>query len=95
MANPIPEIDPEKAKKAGAFIVATGRSDYANQINNALVFPGIFRAALNYNFKQITDQHKLKCAKAIAVTVNPTPNKIVPNIFDKKLVPNILKHLKP
>ena len=94
MANPIPEIDPEKAKKAGAAIVATGRSDYPNQINNALVFPGIFRAALDYNFKQITDEHKIKCAKAIAATIKPTPKKIVPNIFDKKLLPNILKYLK-
>ena len=96
LANPTPEIMPELAKKAGAYIIATGRSDYPNQINNALVFPGIFRAALDYKFKKITTQHKLKCAEAIAGTIkNPTPGNIIPSIFDKKLLPNILKYLKP
>lgn len=95
MANPDPEILPAKAKKAGAFIVATGRSDYPNQINNALVFPGLFRAALDYKFVCIDTQDKLKCASAIANTISkPALNKIVPTLDDKNLLPNILKYLK-
>ncbi|MBU0731773.1 NADP-dependent malic enzyme [Patescibacteria group bacterium] len=96
MANPVPEIMPDLAKKAGAYIIATGRSDFPNQINNALVFPGMFRAALEYKFKKITTQHKLKCAEAISATVqNPSAANIIPSIFDKKLLSNILKYLKP
>lgn len=96
MANPVPEILPEEAEKAGAYIVATGRSDYPNQINNALVFPGIFRAALDYQFKKITTRHKLECAEAIAATVkNPSVDRIIPSVFARDLVPNILKRLGP
>lgn len=78
MSNPVPEIDPTEAKKGGAEIVATGRSDYENQINNVLVFPGIFRGALDTRTKKITDEHKLKAAKAIANLVKkPNYGKII------------------
>src|SRR5438477_525390 len=73
MANPVPEIMPNVAKKAGAAVIATGRSDLANQVNNALAFPGIFRGALDNGVKKITDDHKIAAAKAIAGLVkNPT-----------------------
>ena len=87
MANPDPEITPQDAYDAGALIVATGRSDYPNQVNNALVFPGIFRGALDNNVKQITDQHKIKAAEALAGLVeNPTKHEIIPSILDKRVV---------
>jgi len=87
MANPVPEIMPERAKAGGARIVATGRSDYPNQINNVLVFPGIFRGALDNNVKKITDEHKIKAAKAIAGLIkNPTSGKIMPEALDKRVV---------
>ncbi|MEI8067893.1 MAG: NADP-dependent malic enzyme [Candidatus Shapirobacteria bacterium] len=66
MANPIPEVDPDLAKKAGAFIVGTGRSDHPNQINNVLAFPGIFRGALDNKVHKITDEMKIAAAKALA-----------------------------
>src|SRR5690606_22459404 len=66
MANPVPEIMPEEAKAAGAAIIATGRSDFPNQVNNSLAFPGIFRGALDHQVEQITDEHKIKAAEAIA-----------------------------
>lgn len=81
MANPDPEILPDEAKKAGAAVAATGRSDFPNQINNALVFPGIFRGALDNQVKQITDQHKIKAAETIAAFVSkPTATQIIPKI---------------
>jgi malate dehydrogenase (oxaloacetate-decarboxylating) len=87
LANPIPEIFPEEAKKAGAYIVATGRSDFPNQINNALGFPGIFRGALDHGVKQITDAMLVKAAVKLAALVKkPTPDKIIPGIFDKQVV---------
>ena len=90
LANPDPEIIPTIAKKAGAFIVATGRSDYPNQINNVLAFPGIFRGALDNNVKKITTQHKLKTAQAIADLVNkPSVENIIPSVFNNQLVPTI------
>lgn len=90
MANPDPEIRPDKAKEGGAFIVATGRSDYPNQINNALVFPGIFRGALDHNIKHITYEHKIKAAEAIAGLVkDPTPDMIIPSISDERLVTTV------
>jgi len=86
MANPEPEILPEQAKAAGAAIVATGRSDYPNQVNNVLAFPGVFRGALD-NQSPITDRHKLLAAEAIADIVrNPTVDMIVPNALDEKVV---------
>ncbi|MFH1187376.1 MAG: NADP-dependent malic enzyme [bacterium] len=87
MANPNPEIMPDLAKKAGAAIIATGRSDFENQLNNVLVFPGIFRGALDNNIKKITEQMKLNAAKALAGLVeNPTSDKIIPEVFDKRVV---------
>jgi len=95
MANPIPEIMPDVAKKAGAAIVATGRSDFPNQINNALVFPGVFRGALDHQVRQITDKMKMKAAYALAGLIKkPNPNKIVPSIFDKRLVKTVAKVIR-
>jgi malate dehydrogenase (oxaloacetate-decarboxylating) len=95
MANPTPEIMPDLAKKAGALIVATGRSDFPNQLNNALVFPGIFRGALDHQVKQITDEMKLNAAEALATLVTkPTPEKIIPNVFDKKVAPTVAAAIK-
>jgi malate dehydrogenase (oxaloacetate-decarboxylating) len=92
MANPDPEISPEDAYKAGALVVATGRSDYPNQVNNALVFPGIFRGALDNNVEQITNQHKIKAAEALASLIEkPTKNQIIPSILDKRVVSTIAK----
>ncbi len=90
MANPIPEIMPDAAKKAGAFIIATGRSDFPNQVNNARAFPGIFKGALNNRIRRIDTDHKIAAAEAIAGLVDePTVDKIIPSIFDKRLVPAI------
>jgi malate dehydrogenase (oxaloacetate-decarboxylating) len=87
LANPIPEIKPEDAKRSGARIVATGRSDYANQINNALAFPGIFRGALDRKVTAITDDMKLQAAKKIAALVKkPTAEEIVPSVMLPGLV---------
>ncbi len=92
LANPTPEILPPDALAAGAAVVATGRSDYPNQINNALVFPGIFRGALDNCVKAITDQHKIAAAEAIASLVaQPTADNIIPSVFDERLVPAISK----
>ncbi|PKP51491.1 MAG: NAD-dependent malic enzyme [Bacteroidetes bacterium HGW-Bacteroidetes-1] len=87
LANPIPEISPELALKAGAAIVATGRSDYPNQVNNLLVFPGIFKAALAKRATQITSKMKIAAAIAIASMVeNPSQNKIIPHSLDEGIV---------
>ncbi len=87
MANPTPEIMPDEAKAAGAAIVATGRSDFPNQVNNALAFPGIFRGALDNRITKITDEHKIAAAQAIASLVeNPTAECIIPSILDSRLV---------
>lgn len=92
LANPTPEIMPDDAKAAGAAIIATGRSDLPNQVNNALAFPGIFRGALDNNVKQITDEHKLAAAKVIAELVEkPTVDEIIPSVMNKGLVPAIAK----
>ncbi|MBE5761685.1 MAG: NAD-dependent malic enzyme [Clostridiales bacterium] len=88
MANPMPEIMPEEAKAAGAFIVGTGRSDYPNQINNVLCFPGIFRGALDVRAKVINHEMKLAAAKAIADMVGEnelSPDKIMPPALDKRI----------
>lgn len=94
MANPEPEILPKEALRAGAFIVGTGRSDFPNQINNALVFPGIFKGLLDYNKKKVSIKAKLKASLAIAYSVKPTKNKILPSITDKKIVSLIANALK-
>jgi len=92
MANPIPEIMPDIAKKAGAAVVATGRSDFPNQINNALVFPGVFRGALDHQVRQITDKMKIRAAYAIAGLIKkPNSRHIIPSIFDKRLVKTVAK----
>ena len=84
LANPIPEIMPEDAKAAWALIIATGRSDYPNQINNILAFPWLFKGVLQARIPQITDDHKLAAAFALANYVtNPTVDMIVPNALDK------------
>lgn len=94
MANPVPEIMPDLAKKAGAAIVGTGRSDFPNQINNVLVFPGIFRGALDGGFLKITDKMKSIAARTIADYVkHPTPNKILPNPLDKNVAKMIAKNI--
>jgi malate dehydrogenase (oxaloacetate-decarboxylating) len=87
LANPVPEIMPEEAKAAGAFIVASGRSDYPNQINNVLAFPGIFRGALDNRVKDITDAMLVRAAKNLSTLVTePTPDRILPDPFDKEVV---------
>lgn len=95
LANPTPEIMPNEAKSAGAAIIATGRSDFANQINNSLAFPGIFRGALDNGVKKITDQHKLAAAEAIAELVeNPSASEIIPSPFDKRVVKTVANVIK-
>ena len=92
LANPVPEIMPDEAHKAGAAVVATGRSDFPNQINNALVFPGIFRGALDKGVTEITEATKLRAAKALArLIAKPTPEKIIPDILDKRVVQAVAK----
>lgn len=87
LANPVPEIMPDVAKEAGVAIIGTGRSDFPNQVNNSLAFPGIFRGALDHGVKKITDQHKLAAAEALANLVeNPTIDKVVPTAFDEGVV---------
>ena len=87
MSNPIPEIMPEEARRGGARVVATGRSDYPNQLNNVLAFPGIFRGALDNGVKKITDVHKLKAAQAIAGLIkNPKFDKIIPGALDPRVI---------
>lgn len=95
LSNPVPEIMPDEAKSGGAAVIATGRSDFPNQINNALVFPGVFRGALDKGIRQITEDTKLRAAKALAALVTkPTSKKIVPDVFDKRVVPAIAKAVR-
>lgn len=92
MANPVPEIMPSEAKKGGAFIVATGRSDFPNQINNVLAFPGIFKGALDSRASRISEEMKVKAAEALASLVDkPTPEYIIPDPFDKRVVTAVCK----
>lgn len=92
LANPTPEIMPDKAKIAGAYIIATGRSDYPNQINNSLAFPGVFKGALSVKANRITEEMKIKAAEALASLVkNPTVNKIIPGPFDKGVAETVAK----
>ena len=88
MANPVPEIMPDEARAAGAAVVGTGRSDFPNQINNVLAFPGIFRGALDVRAKDINDEMKVAAAYAIANLIDEkdlTPDYIIPNAFDKRV----------
>jgi malate dehydrogenase (oxaloacetate-decarboxylating) len=95
LANPVPEIMPDLAKQAGAFVVATGRSDFPNQINNVLAFPGIFRGALDNRIKQFTDEMFLRAAENLAAcVVNLTTEQILPNPFDKNIVAKIAEAVK-
>ena len=91
-ANPTPEIFPEEAKAAGARVVGTCRSDYPNQINNVLAFPGIFRGALDVRAREINDEMKLAAAKALAALIPQeelSEENIIPSAFDKRVVPAI------
>lgn len=95
LSNPIPEIMPEEARTGGARVIATGRSDFPNQVNNALVFPGVFRGALDRGVTEITQAMKLRAAKALAQLVaQPAPEKILPDVFDKRVVPAIAKAIR-
>lgn len=92
MANPIPEIMPDEALKAGAYIVGTGRSDFANQVNNVLAFPGIFRGALDVRARDINMAMKIAAAEAIAATVDEdllTPEYVLPKAFDPQVAKNV------
>ena len=94
MANPVPEIMPDLAKKAGAAVIGTGRSDFPNQINNVLAFPGIFRGALDVRAKDINDEMKVAAAYAIADLIDEkdlTPDYIIPNPFDKRVAEAVAK----
>jgi malate dehydrogenase (oxaloacetate-decarboxylating) len=89
-ANPTPEIMPDLAREAGATVVGTGRSDFPNQINNSLVFPGIFRGALDARAPRITTRMKLAAAEALAgLVAEPTPERIIPWSLDKTVVPAV------
>ena len=86
---------PDVAQEAGVAIIATGRSDFPNQVNNSLAFPGIFRGALDHGVKKITDQHKLAAAEALAGLVeNPTIDKIIPTAFDAGVVEAVSSVIK-
>jgi malate dehydrogenase (oxaloacetate-decarboxylating) len=95
LANPAPEITPEEAKKGGAKVIATGRSDYPNQINNSLVFPGVFRGALDNKVKGITDEMKLRAAKNLAALVKkPRAEKIIPTPFEKGITTAVARAIR-
>ncbi len=95
LANPTPEIMPDIAHDAGVAVIATGRSDFPNQVNNAIAFPGIFRGALDNKIRMITDDHKLAAAEVIANLIeSPTPDLIIPSVFDDRLVPAIAEVIK-
>ena len=87
LANPIPEIMPDVAQEAGIAVIATGRSDFPNQLNNSLIFPGLFKGALDHNLKQFDITMFTRAALALASHVkNPTVDMILPTMFDKELV---------
>lgn len=95
LANPIPEISYADAHQAKAAVVATGRSDAPNQINNVLAFPGLLKAALSLNIKQFEQEHYVKTAHAIAALIDhPTPTNIIPTVFDERLTTAIQEALK-
>ncbi|MEH7461654.1 NADP-dependent malic enzyme [Bacillus thuringiensis] len=92
MANPVPEIFPEEALEAGAAVVGTGRSDYPNQVNNVLAFPGIFRGALDVRATDVTEEMKLAAAYGIANIITDeerNANYVIPNPLDKRVVPSV------
>lgn len=95
LANPVPEIMPDVALSAGAAVVATGRSDFANQINNSLGFPGIFRGALDRQVRRITDEMLIRAAKNLAALVKrPKADAIIPDTFDKRVVAAVAKAIR-
>lgn len=95
LANPVPEIMPEQALAAGARVIATGRSDFANQINNSLGFPGIFRGALDHKVRKITDAMLVKAAQNLAALVaKPTAGNIIPNTFDQRVVGAVARAIR-
>lgn len=95
LANPVPEIMPEDAKLAGAVVIATGRSDYPNQINNSLAFPGVFKGALDRGVKNITDDMKLAVAKKLAGLIKkPTADMVIPPIMTPGLVKAVASVIK-
>ena len=90
MANPIPEIMPDDAHAGGAAVVGTGRSDFPNQVNNVLVFPGIFRGALDCGAPQISEEMKVTAARALAACVeSPTADRILPDPLDRTVAPRV------
>ena len=94
MANPTPEIMPDEAKKGGAKVVATGRSDFPNQINNVLVFPGVFRGAFDVRASDINEEMKIAASKAIAALISDeelSADNIIPKAFDKRVGPAVAK----
>ncbi len=90
MANPTPEIMPDLAYEAGASIVGTGRSDLLNQVNNALVFPGLFKGLFAAGIRKVTSEIKMAVAFAIAESIEPTHDNLMPSVFKKDVVPNIV-----
>ncbi len=97
MANPVPEIMPDLAKKAGARVVGTGRSDFPNQVNNVVVFPGIFKGALEGRAAAITEEMKLAAAEAIAGLVAPSEineDNILPEAFDPRVADMVSRAVK-
>ena len=95
MANPTPEIMPEEAIRGGAAVIGTGRSDFANQVNNVLVFPGIFRGALDARAPQINGEMKVAVALALAGAVDEiTTENILPHPLDRTVAPRIAKHVR-
>jgi malate dehydrogenase (oxaloacetate-decarboxylating) len=94
MANPIPELSLGEARELGIDVFGTGRSDYPNQINNSVCFPGFLRALLDLRVKRITDRMKIAAAKGIAESLkNPARDRIVPDAFDKKVLRNIVRRV--
>ena len=92
MSNPVPEIMPKDAKAAGAAVIGTGRSDFPNQINNALAFPGIFRGALDVRASRINPQMKLAASHALAACIKkPTKERILPYVLEKIVVKSVSK----
>jgi malate dehydrogenase (oxaloacetate-decarboxylating) len=95
LANPVPEIMPDVAREAGVAVIATGRSDFPNQLNNSLVFPGIFKGMLAKRTAQFTDEVFMKAALALAAHVkNPTRDMVLPTMFDKELVSVIARSVQ-
>ena len=92
MANPIPEIWPDDARAAGAAVVGTGRSDFPNQVNNSLVFPGVFRGALDSHATQVTTRMKLAASQALAnLVAEPTPENVLPWSLDRQVAQTVAR----